>query len=71
MTINTKALHDELTEGFINYQMMLDNPMPTTNPTQSLKPGVLAYQTDVMFRHKVDTMVSGVMHIVNKHIPFG
>lgn len=64
--IDKQALHDDLTELFINYQHRLDNPMPSVTETRAAI--ILKYRNDWVFHRKVDSLVYGVMQVVNKHI---
>lgn len=63
--IDKRALAEELTEAFINYQHRLDCPMPSA--TETKESIILKYRTDYIFHAKVDSLVSGVMQIVSKH----
>jgi hypothetical protein len=64
--IDKRALHDELTEMFIVYQHRLDQPFPSD--TESPEAIRLKYMNDPIFHSKVASLVSGVMHIVDKYI---
>lgn len=64
--MNKILLQRDLTEAFIEYQHRLDNPMPTANETKDALEQ--KYLTDTMFHLKVDSLVAGVMQIVQKHI---
>ena len=64
--IDKKALADDLTEAFINYQHRLDCPMPSATETKAAI--ILKYRSDPLFHAKVDSLVAGVMQIVSKHI---
>ena len=64
--INKQALFEDLTAAFMNYQYRLDHPMPSSNETKAAI--LLRYRNDYMFRNKVDSLTSGVMGIVDKHI---
>lgn len=64
--IISAALKDDLTNGFIRYQYNLDYPSPapyTTFDDMSVK-----YRHDAIFSNKVDSMVAGVLTILNKHV---
>lgn len=63
--MNKNKLADELTDTFIEYQWRLENPMPNPNQTAA---SIKMYQNDYVFRAKVQNWVSGVMHVVEKHI---
>jgi len=67
MDIDKRKLADELTDAFIQYQHNLEEPMP--HPSQSKATIIAKYQNDVMFRRRVDILVSGVMAIVSRHLP--
>lgn len=64
--INKTKLFDELTESFIAYQWRLENPMPSINETEA--DIFIHYRNDWMFHNKVKSMVSHVMHILDKHV---
>jgi hypothetical protein len=64
--IDKFALSRELTDAFVSYQYRLDFPMPSPEETKLLH--IKKYQNDIIFRAKVDSLVSGVMQIVSKHI---
>ena len=66
--IDRRALQDDLTKTFAQYQYRLDHPMPSA--TESFETYRIAYQTDSLVHAKVDAMVAGVMSIVNKHASF-
>lgn len=57
-------LHDELVEGFIEYQWRLENPFPA--PYDRNK-AILHYKSDYVFNGKVRQIVAGVMSLVTKH----
>jgi ubiquitin C-terminal hydrolase len=59
--IDMSNLSRELTEGFINYQFNLDNPMHNQIPNAVYE----SYTNDRIFRNKVDSIVGGVMQIVD------
>ena len=64
--INLDKLHGELTEAFIEYQYMLDNPMPVPIPS---KTEMLAmYQTNAMFNSRVKSLVCGVIFLIEKNL---
>ena len=63
--MNRQKLADDLTDQFIEYQWRLENPMPDPNQTAT---SIVMYQNDFVFRNKVQNWVSGVMHIVDKHV---
>ena len=62
--VDKYALADDLTKGFINYQYNLDNPMSFPSQEELHR----SYTRDPIFRRKIDSMVSGVMMILDKHI---
>jgi len=62
--VDKYALADDLTKGFINYQYNLDNPMSFPSEKELIQ----TYQLDHIFHRKIDSMVSGVMMILDKHI---
>lgn len=64
--IDKRALTNELTDAFIQYQYRLDNPMPTPNETMDMRRR--KYLSDAVFQTKVDSLVAGVMRIVSRHI---
>lgn len=64
--IDKRALANDLTDAFIDYQHRLDLPMQSTTETKAAI--ILKYQHDPIFRARVDSLVSGVMSIVSKHI---
>ena len=55
-------LHDKLTNEFMIYQHRLDNPFPNRTESPAVWKG--RYLNDVVFRNRVDSLVCGVMHIV-------
>ena len=75
--MNYDKLHRDLTESFIEYQYRLDNPFPELGRSdldagkatymgqiqQAREPERL-YMVDRMFRAKVQSMVAGVIRIV-------
>ncbi len=65
--IDRTALYDDLIDAFINYQFRLDNPFPS--PEESRDTIIAKYNTDYIFRAKVQQLASGVMSIVIKHTP--
>lgn len=62
-----KDISKELTSTFIDYQYRMDLPIPT--PYETYHDRLLKYQSDPIFRAKVDSLVAGIMHIVGKYIP--
>lgn len=66
--IDLKALHHELVDAFINYQHRLENPMPLSGHLETDDAKIHKYQTDLMFRAKIGSIVGHVMSIVVKHI---
>ncbi|MCP3672524.1 MAG: hypothetical protein GY814_19245 [Gammaproteobacteria bacterium] len=65
MKYNRKKLHDELTDGFIRHQIMVDRPSLEFPTIASM---TLHYRTDSMFRARVDVLVSGVMQIIDENL---
>ena len=63
---NFRKIADELTDKFINYQYRLENPFPS--PTETPAAMLLKYRNDLIFHHKVQAMVAGVMSTVTKYI---
>ena len=63
--INKEALHDDLREAFVNYQYTLENPMPAFTENSELARQM--YINNSIFNRKVDSLVAGVMVIVEKH----
>jgi hypothetical protein len=66
METNKKAMYDDLIDSFIEYQWRLDNPYPIQDETKEMM--ITKYRTDPIFNCKVQSMVSGIMHIIGKHI---
>lgn len=64
--IDKQKLFNDLTDAFINYQHRLEFPMPS--PTETPEALQLRYMQDVIFHNRVKSLVSGVMHIVDKHV---
>ena len=64
--IDNIKLDDDLTEAFITYQYRLENPFPI--PYKPFDMMVLEYRRDPVFRSKVRSLVSGVIHIIDKHV---
>jgi hypothetical protein len=60
--IDMSNLSRELTIGFINYQFRLEHPMGNQPPYDVHEP----YRNNRIFRNKVDSIVSGVLQIVDK-----
>ena len=72
MVIDKMAIRDDLVKAFISYQTRLDNPMPpipraNVTATEAMQAELSPYQYDPVFRRKVDSLVAGVMHIIDKH----
>jgi len=63
--MDKRGLLDELTEAFINYQFRLERPMPSAMETTETR--IIEYQSNPIFHNKVDSLVAGVMQIVDKH----
>ena len=66
MSINKDALHDELTSAFIVYQYRIENPMPKIDETKEYMENM--YLRNSFFNRRVQSLVCGVMCIVDKHI---
>ena len=64
--IDKKAMRRELLDAFIGYQYRLDQPFQS--PTESLLEIRIKYMDDPIFRTKVQSLVSGVMIIIDKYI---
>lgn len=63
--IDKRALQNELTEAFIQYQYTLEHPFSLPGePMEALR---LKYMNDPIFHNKVDSMVCRVMFIVIRH----
>ena len=64
--VDKRAMQDELTEKFINYQYRLDNPMPSTKETpESIRH---CYFSNIIFRAKVDSIVAAIMVTLDEHL---
>ena len=61
-----RDIADELTKKFSQYQYRLEKPMPEV--TESSETYRLAYLTDNQFHSKVDSMVAGVMAVIDNHV---
>jgi len=59
------AIAQDLTEAFIKYQYRRENPMPSG--TEGID-AVDKYRNDPIFARKVDSLVTGVMLILDRHI---
>ena len=64
--MNKDALYEELTEAFMMYQHRLDVPFESATETKAAI--ILKYRSDPLFHAKVESMASGVMRIVSKHL---
>ena len=62
--VDKVALRDDLIKGFINYQYQLENPMSFPAEQELID----TYRFDPLFHRKIDSMVGGVMNILDKHI---
>jgi len=62
--VDKQALHDDLTTAFMNYQYNLENPLSCPSK-EDLH---YTYIQDYMFHNRVESMVGGVMSILDKHI---
>ena len=65
-TINKKEIYEDLLKAFVGYQHRLEHPMPKPGETEDFV--WMRYQSEQIFRCRVDSLVSGVMHILEKHI---
>ncbi len=61
-----EAIYDDLLKAFVAYQYRLENPMPKPEDTEDFMR--MHYQSDAMFNRRVKSLVSGVMHILDKHL---
>ena len=66
--IDWPALANDLTDAFIQYQYRRDTSMFTPSDTLDMLNGRRKYLIDNMFRLKVDSLVTGVLQIISKHI---
>ena len=66
MKTDWTALHDELTDRFIDYQYRLDHPMPSMTETIAVRRA--QYMNDPVFRARVASLVTGVIEVVRKHV---
>jgi hypothetical protein len=64
--MDKNKLYDDLLDGFIRYQYRLENPMPA--PDESFERMLQQYRHDHIFHSKVNSMASGVMCILDKHL---
>ena len=64
--LDKQALYDDLTDAFIHYQYGLEHPMATPLETREVR--VQLYRTNSMFNARVQSLVGGVIHIIDKHI---
>lgn len=60
-------LRHELLEGFILAEASKDEPLAQMQPGFKQR-SISRYQTDAIFHRRIDSYVSGVMHIVTKHL---
>jgi len=60
--LDYRTLQERLTLKFIEYQWRLDTPMPTVYESEAMK--VAKYHTNPIFHARVDTLVAGILHIV-------
>lgn len=58
-----RKLQEKLTDTFIGYQWRLENPLPRPHETEEM---ILHYQTDVLFHRKVQSLVAGVIHVIQE-----
>lgn len=71
MSIDLRKLNDDLIEAFASYQFNQDHPMPTDpiHRDVSSRPAWLPkYQSDPIFRAKVQSLTAGVMAIVESNL---
>ena len=61
-----RYITDDLTSAFSAYQYRIENPMPQAG--ESLKTYIYEYQNNRIFHAKVDSIVSGVMVIIEKQL---
>ena len=61
--INRLKLTEELTKGFIAYLWALENPF-TSKPTEQHM--FNQYRSNWLFNRKVDSMVAGVLRVVDE-----
>ena len=59
-----RKLADDLTDGFIAYQYRLDYPTPSFTETKETQ--IARYRTDPIFHAKVNSLVSGVLSIIDR-----
>ena len=60
-----EALFGDLKLAFITYQHTLENPMLTPDYEQIARG---RYRTDATFHSRVDSLVYGVMRVIDKHL---
>lgn len=59
-----EKIRDDLVTAFIHYQYRLENPLPRPEETEELM--MMYYRSDAMFHRRVNSLVSGVMQILDK-----
>jgi len=60
-----REIHDELLDGIIFREYQALRPQLTPNFKQD---SIDLYRNDHYFKMKVDSLVSGIMYIVSKHV---
>jgi len=66
MSVDKRKLAEDLTDAFIAYQNNMDTPFP--HPQKSREELIEMYLSDQLFHRKVQSLVCGVMSIIDKHI---
>ncbi|MFT6550532.1 MAG: hypothetical protein ACJA1I_000560 [Zhongshania marina] len=64
--VDKKAIYNDLVKEFIGYQWRLENPMPATGETEEMI--IAHFQTDAIFNRRVNRLVAGVMHVLDRHL---
>ena len=59
-----KKIHEGLVKLFIAYQSRIDNPMANLEDERTL---IIRYQTDIIFKNKIDYLASNAMNIINSY----
>ena len=60
-----RKISSDLQDGFIFREYQLEHPQLTADYTEK---AIEKYRSDHYFHHRVDSLVAGVMQIVQKHI---
>ena len=63
--IDLDALHEDLLKGFILREYQIINPQLTTDFEEE---ATFKYLRDGVFHNRVDSIVAGVMRILQKHL---